>query len=59
MLGVACSWTTGHTPKGGHVPYSVVHLLDIKAIANTATALGDLCMDKVECDGLVQCGIKI
>jgi hypothetical protein len=45
--------------KGGRVPCGAVHLSDIEAVANAATALGDLCVDKVECDGLVRCGAKM
>ena len=40
--------------KGGHVTRGAMRLSDVEAATNVATALGDLRVEKVECDGLVQ-----
>jgi hypothetical protein len=45
--------------KGGHVTRGAMRLLDIEAAANAATALGNLRMDKVKCDGSVLRGANI
>jgi hydroxymethylpyrimidine/phosphomethylpyrimidine kinase len=43
--------------KGGHVTRGAMHLSDVEAAANAATA--DLRVDKVDCDGLVQRGANM
>jgi len=45
--------------KGGHVTRGAMRLSDVEAATNVATALGDLRVDKVECDGLVQRGMNM
>ena len=45
--------------KGGHVTRGAMRLSDVEAAANAATALADLRVDKVECDGLVQRGANM
>jgi len=45
--------------KGGHVTHGAMRLSDVEAAANAATALGDLRVDRVECDGLIQRGANM
>jgi hydroxymethylpyrimidine/phosphomethylpyrimidine kinase len=45
--------------KGGHVTRGAICLSDVEAAANAATALGNLRVDKVEYDGLVQRGANM
>jgi hydroxymethylpyrimidine/phosphomethylpyrimidine kinase len=45
--------------KGGHVTRGAIRLSDVEAAANAATALGNLRVDKVEYDGLVQRGANM